>query len=67
MEAHQNEMKHLNTLKVDAVQDWTLHNDVDQSVYWFSRTLKRSVREPPPGWTKNEKGKWVPPKKKDEL
>ena len=49
---------------------WSVHKDVDDSEYFFSRALKRSEREPPAGWTKDSKGKWQPPEKcrrKEEL
>ena len=70
MKEHHEEMKHLNKIKNHEVDDWTVHIDVDDSVYWFSRMLKRSVKEPPEGWKKSEKtGKWIPPPRKprDEL
>uniref|UniRef100_A0A7S2NBV4 WW domain-containing protein n=1 Tax=Haptolina brevifila TaxID=156173 RepID=A0A7S2NBV4_9EUKA len=68
MRAHQMEMEHLQKISSDKVSDWTIHTDVDDSHYWFSRSLKRSVREPPQGWTKDEKGKWkAPPRQRDEL
>ena len=66
MRAHHQEMRHLNKIHADEVDDWTIHTDVDDSIYWFSRFLKRSQREAPKGWTKNDKGKWVAPKRKKE-
>ena len=67
-EAHAAEMKHYNSIPSDKVSDWTLHKDVDDSVYWFSRSLKRSTRDPPKGWTKDKSGGWVaPPRVRDEL
>ena len=68
MAQHQAEMKELNKVHSDKVNDWTIHTDVDDSQYWFSRTLKRSQREPPKGWKKDDKGKWkAPPRQRDEL
>ena len=68
MKAHHEEMKYLNKIKSDDVDDWTIHEDVDKTFYWFSRTLKRSQREAPQGWVKDAKGKWkAPPRKRDEL
>ena len=65
---HMEEMKHLNSVPDHAVEDWSLHTDVDDSVYWFSRSLKRSVKEAPKGWTKDADGKWQrPPSSRDEL
>lgn len=65
---HQQELEHLNKLPADKAKDWTVHEDVDGSFYWFSRSLKRSVRDPPKGWTKNSRGKWVAPaRQRDEL
>jgi hypothetical protein len=67
-EAHAAEMKHYNSIPNDKVSDWTIHKDVDDSMYWFSRSLKRSTREPPKGWTKDKSGNWVaPPRNRDEL
>ncbi len=68
MRQHHAEMKRLNKIPVSEVHDWTLHKDVDESVYWFSRTLKRSVRDAPTGWTKGPDGEWkAPPRDRDEL
>ena len=68
MRMHQMEMEHLSKIHSDKVEDWTIHTDVDDSKYWFSRSLKRSQREPPKGWTKDKDGKWkAPPRRKEEL
>jgi hypothetical protein len=65
---HEMEMRHLSKIKSHEVDDWTLHHDVDGSIYWFSRTLKRSEKDPPKGWTKDSKGVWkAPPRKHDGL
>ena len=56
----------MNKIPDHKVKDWTLHKDVDDSVYWFSRMMKRSTRDPPAGWTKDKNGEWVGPSK-DEL
>lgn len=62
------EMKHLRKIKSDDVDDWTVHKDVDDTYYFFSRTLKRSQKEAPKGWTKTSAGMWkAPPRKRDEL
>ena len=62
------ETEHLSKIKDHEVSDWSLHTDVDDSVYWFSRSLKRSVKEAPKGWTKDKQGKWQgPPRSKQEL
>ena len=62
MEARQQqwaaEHAHLSKTPSHAVDDWTIHEDVDGSFYWFSRLLKRSEREPPKGWTRGKDGKW---------
>ena len=73
MRQHHEEMKHLNKIHKDHEDfecTWTEHKDVDDSIYFFSRMLKRSEREPPASWTKDAKGKWKPPKRcnrKEEL
>ena len=68
MDAHRMEMEHLSKIPSHKVDDWSVHKDVDDSFYWFSRSLKRSQREPPPGWKKDSNGKWVgPPRTRDEL
>ena len=67
-EAHAAEMRHYNSIPNDKVTDWSIHKDVDDSMYWFSRSLKRSTREPPKGWTRDKSGTWVaPPRVRDEL
>ena len=35
---------------------WSLHKDVDDSVYWFNKQRMKSVKEPPPGWVKTADG-----------
>ena len=35
---------------------WSLHRDVDDSVYWFNKQRMKSVKEPPPGWVKTADG-----------
>lgn len=74
MERHHEEMKHLNKIHKDHEEfecSWTVHKDVDDSIYFFSRLLKRSEREPPKSWRKNDMGEWQPPAKckrgKEEL
>lgn len=70
MKQFHDEQKHYDKIHSDDVEDWTIHEDVDKTFYWFSRSLRRSQREPPKGWTKSAKtGKWLPPprKKKEEL
>ena len=61
-EAYMAEKRKRDAAHHDDVSDWSIHTDVDDSVYWYSRLLMRSVKEPPKGWTKDEKtGKWKPP------
>ena len=68
MKAHMAEMESLGKKPDSTAKDWTIHKDVDDTFYWFSRSLKRSVRDPPAGWTKDSKGGWVAPKViRDEL
>ena len=60
--------EHLDKTPDEKINDWTVHEDVDGSFYWFSRSHFRSIRKPPPGWTKDSKGKWkAPPIRRDEL
>jgi len=62
------EQAHLNKIPSHEVDDWTIHKDVDDSMYWFSRSLRRSTRDAPAGWTKNSAGEWkAPPRRRDEL
>lgn len=49
--------RELEMLQVGYSDEWTLHTDIDDSVYWFSRSRMKSQREPPPGWMKHN-GKW---------
>ena len=37
---------------------WTVHKDVDDSIYWFNKARMKSVKEPPPGWVKTTDGTW---------
>ena len=73
MRAHHEEQKHLNNIPTEKISDWTIHKDVDDTYYWFSRRARRSQREPPPGWVKKEgvkkNGGWLGPKPppRDEL
>lgn len=49
----------LDLLQIGHSDEWTLHTDVDDSVYWFSRSRMKSVKEPPPGWLQDAaSGKW---------
>ena len=43
----------LEALQVGYSDAWSLHTDVDGSVYWFNKASMRSVKEPPPGWAKD--------------
>lgn len=50
----------LDRLQVGYSDAWTLHTDVDGSVYWFMRSSMESRKEPPPGWRKDtESGEWA--------
>ena len=42
---------------------YTLHADVDKSFYWFHTASMKSVKEPPPGWSKID-GQWIDRKSK---
>lgn len=46
----------LDHLQVGYSDGWTIHRDVDDSEYWFSRSRMESVKEPPPGWVKTSTG-----------
>ena len=59
--AHAAEMEYNNKVPDDQINDWTVHEDVDKSFYWFSRIYKRSTRTPPKGWKKDAQGKWKGP------
>lgn len=50
--------RQLEMLQIGYSDVYTLHEDVDGSIYWFSRSLMKSVKEPPPGWAKGADGKW---------
>ena len=51
-------LQQLDRLQVGYSDKWTLHEDVDGSIYWFSHSKMESRKEPPPGWVKGEDGKW---------
>ena len=55
------QQQHYNKVPIDKIKDWTVHTDIDDSMYWYSRSMRRSIKEPPPGWKKNKSGKWVGP------
>ena len=46
----------LDRLQPGYSDSWTLHKDVDDSVYWFNKARMKSVKEPPPGWMKTADG-----------
>ena len=53
----------MNPMELDRLQPghsdvWTVHKDVDDSVYWFNKARMKSVKEPPPGWVKTTDGSW---------
>ena len=51
--------RELEHLQVGYGDRWTVHEDVDGSIYWFNKQKMKSVLEPPEGWAKGEDGKWA--------
>jgi len=48
----------LEYLQIGYADAWSLHKDVDGSVYWFNKATMTSVKDPPPGWAKDADGEW---------
>ena len=66
--------RELDYLQIGYSDTWTLHHDVDDSVYWFNKAKMRSQKEPPEGWAQDAEGAWkrvdgapTAPASKDEV
>lgn len=50
--------RELDMLQIGYSDTWSLHKDIDGSVYWFNKQQMKSVKEPPPGWVQESNGEW---------